>query len=143
MYRGEEKTVRATYHDLGEAAIHPNLCMLFSERQYRDRLYWLERQSRFQIVPLLFREDVEVEWTPVYSLSSGISKYLPTGYLYYGYPTPDDQFFYWADSNGCAAGNSVEEAILQGFLELDRARCGGALVVQQAAPPGVRPDKPR
>src|ERR1700761_7400224 len=26
--------------------------------------------------------------------------------------------FYAADSNGCAAGNTVQEAIVQGFLEL-------------------------
>lgn len=118
VYRGEEKSLRATYRDLGERAIHPNACMLFSKRQYQERMQWLARQSRFQVIPLPFREDVEVEWTPVYSLTSGVSKYVPTGYAYYGYPLKDEEFFYWADSNGNAAGNTIEEAILQGFLEL-------------------------
>src|SRR5205823_8998874 len=41
--------------------------------------------------------------------------------LYFGYPLDPDRAFCWADSNGCAAGNTREEAILQGFLE-DRLR---------------------
>jgi ribosomal protein S12 methylthiotransferase accessory factor len=45
-------------------------------------------------------------------------KYLPTSYCYYGYPNPEHEFFCWADSNGNAAGNTLEEAIYQGFLEL-------------------------
>ncbi len=44
-------------------------------------------------------------------------KYLPTAYCYFGYP-----LFYepdcWADTNGCAAGNTLEEATVQGFMEL-------------------------
>jgi ribosomal protein S12 methylthiotransferase accessory factor len=118
VYRGEEMTIRASYRELGAEAIHPHACMMFSEKQYENRLEWLARGSRFQVVPLPFREDAEVEWTPVQSLTLGVQKYLPTGYLYYGYPLRDEEFFYWADSNGNAAGNTLEEAMLQGFLEL-------------------------
>jgi oxazoline/thiazoline synthase len=118
VYRAEEKVIHASYRELGDLAIHPNMCMLFSERQYQERLFWLARNSRFQIVPLPFREDVVVDWTPIYSMTQGVSRYLPTGYLYYGYPMKEEEFFYWADSNGNAAGNTYEEAILQGFLEL-------------------------
>jgi thiazole/oxazole-forming peptide maturase SagD family component len=35
-----------------------------------------------------------------------------------GYPVADGPSFCWPDSNGNAAGNNLEEAILQGFLEL-------------------------
>ncbi len=42
-------------------------------------------------------------------------KYLPTSLLYFFYRGPAA---YLADSNGCAAGNTLEEAIVQGFLEL-------------------------
>lgn len=118
VYRGEEKKVRSSYRDLGDRAIHPNASMLFSERQYQERQLWLARNSRFQVVPLPFDENAAIDWTPVHSLTHGVSKYLPTGYLYYGYSVKDEEFFYWADSNGNAAGNTVEEAILQGFLEL-------------------------
>jgi ribosomal protein S12 methylthiotransferase accessory factor len=43
---------------------------------------------------------------------------LPTAFCYYDYPQPCEQTYCIACSNGCAAGNTLEEAILQGFLEL-------------------------
>ena len=43
---------------------------------------------------------------------------MPTALCYYSYPLPEDQHFCQADSNGSAAGNCLEEAILQGFMEL-------------------------
>jgi ribosomal protein S12 methylthiotransferase accessory factor len=45
-------------------------------------------------------------------------RYLPTAFCYYDYPQPDDYTYCIACSNGNAAGNTLEEAILQGFLEL-------------------------
>lgn len=118
IHRGDEPSIRARYRDLGERAIHPGYVLLFSERQYRERERWRARGSPYQIVPEPFREDVEIEWTPVYSMTLGTPRYLPTGYLYYGYPLQEGSFFYYADSNGNAAGNGIEEAIQQGFLEL-------------------------
>jgi ribosomal protein S12 methylthiotransferase accessory factor len=50
-------------------------------------------------------------------------KYLPTAYCYYNYPLPDDHRFCRGDSNGNAAGNTLEEAILQGFMELVERDC--------------------
>lgn len=45
-------------------------------------------------------------------------KYLPTDFCYYGYPGSRGAKFSYPDSNGNAAGNTIEEAILQGFMEL-------------------------
>ena len=118
VFRGDERRARARLADLDGLGIHPNACMLFSDTQYREREAWLARQSRFQIVPLPFAEDAEVDWTPVRSMLTGQTRYLPTGYLYYGHPDHDGDSYYWADSNGNAAGNTIEEAELQGFLEL-------------------------
>ena len=42
-------------------------------------------------------------------------KYLPTSISYFSYP---DRNQHPADSNGCAAGNTLGEGIVQGFLEL-------------------------
>jgi thiazole/oxazole-forming peptide maturase SagD family component len=92
--------------------------MLFSQRQFAERDRWNAKNSRFQVVPIAFDHDAEVEWTPVWSLTHKVFRYLPTGYLYFRYPHDPEKFFYWADSNGNAAGNTLEEAILQGFLEL-------------------------
>jgi len=42
-------------------------------------------------------------------------QYLPTSLLYFSTAALPPSY---ADSNGCAAGNTLEEAIVQGFLEL-------------------------
>jgi ribosomal protein S12 methylthiotransferase accessory factor len=117
-FHGDEPREKSSYRQLAATAIHPNACMLFSERQYRYRQECNARGSRFQVVPMPFDDGAELEWTRVWSLTNDQVKYLPTSYVYYGYPIPQDQFFCWADSNGNAAGNTLEEAILQGFMEL-------------------------
>ena len=76
----------------------------------------------FQKIPYLFDEDRKIDWTPVWSLTHQEFRYLPTAYCYFGYPKPPKPDC-WADSNGCAAGNTIEEAILQGFMELVERDC--------------------
>ena len=61
----------------------------------------------------------------MWSLTEQTHKYLPTAYCYYDYPLPKDHRFCGADSNGNAAGNTLEEAILQGFMELIERDCVG------------------
>jgi ribosomal protein S12 methylthiotransferase accessory factor len=118
VYQGYEIRKTATYKELGDGAIHPNRCTNYSEEQYRTRQEWNENcKSSFQRVAEPFEEDVAIEWTPVWSLTNETWKYVPTAYCYYGYRDLPKQYF-WADSNGAAAGNTKEEAILQGFMEL-------------------------
>ena len=118
VFQGDEIRTTGSYQQLEERAIHPNACMNFSHQQYQTRTEWnAQCQGWFQKVPEPFDEEREIDWTPVWSLTARDFKYLPTAYCYYGYPQsyqPDC----WADSNGCAAGNTIEEAILQGFMEL-------------------------
>ena len=104
--------------ELGGSALYLNDCLLFSERQYQERDLRNAGGSRFQFIPVPFTSDAEVEWSPVWSLTRREVRYLPTSFCYYGYPQPADQTYCMACSNGCAAGNILEEAILQGFLEL-------------------------
>lgn len=119
LFQGEEPRHKASYQSLGsEEAIHPASCLNFSLTQYTHGLKESPRFKRScQRVPALFDEAREIDWTPVWSLTHQKNRYLPTAYCYYNYPVPDP-IDCWADSNGCAAGNSLEEAILQGFLEL-------------------------
>lgn len=116
VFQGNERRTRSSYESLGDAAIHPNLCLQFSASQYAR--YLEEPATRFARIPRPFDEGAEIEWSPLWSLSGQTFKYLPTAYCYFEYKAPDDERFCWSDSNGCAAGNSPEEAILQGFLEL-------------------------
>lgn len=118
IYTGDEIKVRGKYSQMGESAIHPYACIHYSESQYRSRDEWNQQHHLIQWVPDPFDEEREIDWTPVWSLTHQIFKYLPTAYCYYGYPIPEDHYFCWPDTNGNAAGNTKEEAILQGFMEL-------------------------
>lgn len=118
VFQGYEPRQRGTYKEMGDRAIHPNACMHFSEEQYRTRAEWnASCPSAFQKVTEPFDEEREIEWTPVWSLTDQDWKFLPMAYCYYGYEMSELNYC-MADSNGCAAGNSKEEAILQGFMEL-------------------------
>lgn len=117
IYQGDEPMRVCSYRALGEEAIHPNACMRFSKRQYRDRDMTNAGIRLAQWIPEPFDEAKEIAWTPVWSLTHHTFKYLPTAYCYYGYP-PEKTPFCRADSNGNAAGNTLEEAILQGFMEV-------------------------
>nr|WP_202523794.1 TOMM precursor leader peptide-binding protein [Kitasatospora sp. SID7827] len=116
---GGEPRVRATLRELGDRALHPNTCQLYDERQFADRERWNADHSLYQYVTERFDPDVPVDWSPVWSLTRRREVLLPTALLYYG-PHPPGTGARWAraDSNGCAAGSSLEDAILQGFLEL-------------------------
>ena len=123
VFQGDEIRQKSSYQQLGDKAIHPNACMNFSQKQYNNRQEWNATcSSWFQKVPEPFDEEREIEWTPVWSLTHEDFKYLPTAYCYYGYPKPSKPDC-WANSNGCAAGNTIEEAILQGFMELVERDC--------------------
>jgi oxazoline/thiazoline synthase len=118
VFQGDEIRMKASYLALGDRAIHPNLCMNFSRKQYEDREEWNQRESDFNWIPQPFDEKREIEWTPLWSLTEERFKYVPTAYCYYAYPASEEHDFCRADSNGNAAGSTVEEAILQGFMEL-------------------------
>ncbi|MFC5685582.1 TOMM precursor leader peptide-binding protein [Amycolatopsis mediterranei] len=116
-FQGDELRIRGSYHELGEEAVHPNTCMLFADRQYAGRATWNPEHADFQRVGEPFDPAARVDWTPLWSLS-GRRRLLPTSYLYYGSPCDGAARGVRADSNGSAAGSSVEDAILQGALEL-------------------------
>lgn len=102
-----------------KGAVHPSACLLFSERQYEERAAWNPGRSRFQYVPERLDEDEteEIAWSGVWSLQTGLRRYLPSAMLYFAFRGPGSRYCR-ASSNGLAAGRNLEEAILQGFLEL-------------------------
>ncbi|MEU7040277.1 TOMM precursor leader peptide-binding protein [Streptomyces varsoviensis] len=118
-FHGDERVIRGTLRAMGEAAVHPDACQLYDPRQFAGRADWNAAHGLFQQVPEAFDERAEVDWTPVWSVTEGRRRLLPTAMLYYN--TPADMAgsrFFRADSNGAAAGASLEDAVLQGFLEL-------------------------
>jgi oxazoline/thiazoline synthase len=117
VYCGDEPTIAESYAGLGADAVHPNASMLFSERQFDERDRWNVKEILFQAVPERLDEQAELDWTPMWSLTEQRAKYVPSSLLFYTYPYRGPMYAL-ADSNGCAAGTSVEDAALQGFYEL-------------------------
>ncbi|WP_325159877.1 TOMM precursor leader peptide-binding protein [Actinophytocola sp.] len=117
-FTGEELRIRGSLRSLGEAAIAPNDVQLYHQTQYQNRKSWNAEHAAFQHVCEPFDERAYVDWTPVWSLTQRRHRLLPTGLLYFGAPVEQGHDYFFADSNGCAAGSSLEDAALQGLLEL-------------------------
>jgi ribosomal protein S12 methylthiotransferase accessory factor len=137
VFRGDEPRRRARLGELGGAAIPPGECLLFSERQYRERDARNRVGSCFSFIPAPFNPEAAVEWSPVWSLTRQEARYLPTAFCYYDYPLPEEGRFCLACSNGNAAGNTLEEAILQGFLEVVERDSVALWWYNRARRPGV------
>jgi ribosomal protein S12 methylthiotransferase accessory factor len=117
IFQGDEIRATRRFIDFPSGdAIRPNDVLLFSDAQLRQARGPMTDPDT-PPAPAPFDPSAELEWSPVWSLRDKQFRYLPTGLLYFFYKGPSA---YWthADSNGCAAGNTREEAIVQGFLEL-------------------------
>ena len=122
---GDEPRRRARWSEVGEIAVHPERLLLVSDRQYEQAAgqppieAWDRLLARFD-------ERHPIEWVPLVSLVSGETRWLPAAYCYFGYRDPEypGAPYATAYANGCAVGNTLEEAILQGLLELiERDAC--------------------
>jgi ribosomal protein S12 methylthiotransferase accessory factor len=114
IFQGDEIRTARRFSDFAPGeAILPNDVQLFSEAQIRTRHEPVLHDST--PVPDPIDPSAKIDWSPVWSLRDNRFKYLPTSFLYFFYSGPAA---FHTDSNGCAAGNTREEAIVQGFLEL-------------------------
>ena len=120
-WTGTEPRRLASFADLGDEAVHPGKVLGFSDHQYANRDTLNEGADGMHIIPQVFDENKTIEWTPAWSLTHNAPRWLPTRYCYYNYQAQGhegDHQFCFGDSNGCASGGTLEEAILQGMLEL-------------------------
>lgn len=116
IFQGDEIRVAKRFTDFpaGEA-IQPNDVMLFSDAQYGRDPEAITDSIEARTRPAPFDPNLKMDWSPVWSLRDQRFRYLPTSLMYFFYRGPGEIN---ADSNGCAAGNTLAEAIVQGFLEL-------------------------
>ncbi len=121
-FHGDEIRCLKRFMDFTEAgkseAIHPNEVQLFSDWQLDHADQINARGHPYNFVPARLAPDAEIDWSPVWSLTQDRHRYLPTSMLYGMLAEQRRDSDLKADSNGCAAGNTLEEAVLQGFLEL-------------------------
>jgi ribosomal protein S12 methylthiotransferase accessory factor len=118
VYQGDEIRTTRRFEDFpaGEAIL-PNDVLLFSDAQYEKGQVPAHDADDSQTIPARFDRSAKIEWSPVWSLRDERFRYLPTSLLYFYYRGIETCRIH-ADSNGCAAGNTREEAVVQGFLEL-------------------------
>jgi oxazoline/thiazoline synthase len=120
---GDEARRSARYDELAPDAVDPRELMLFSDAQYRAGTpvqQRLQRSPRSQQVPAPFDTRELLEWSPVWTLHGARLRWVPTQYCLDGSVVGSRQqpaCCRW-DSNGCAAGNTLAEATLQGLLEV-------------------------
>jgi oxazoline/thiazoline synthase len=118
-FQGDEIRVTRRFTDFPAGdAIHPNDVTLFSDAQYGREPIPTNSPTEAPTMLMPFDRSAEIEWSPAWSLRDEQFRYLPTSLLYFFYKGPGWLQVPPADSNGCAAGNTLEEAIVQGFLEL-------------------------
>jgi ribosomal protein S12 methylthiotransferase accessory factor len=116
IFQGDEIRVMRRFADFPAGdAIAPNDVMLFSDAQFAQDRAAIADPIEARTLPDRFDRSARIDWSPVWSLRDRRFRYLPTSLLYFFYRGPGEIN---ADSNGCAAGNTLAEAIVQGFFEL-------------------------
>ncbi|WP_437639181.1 TOMM precursor leader peptide-binding protein [Sorangium sp. So ce854] len=138
VFQGDEPLIRARRAELGAAAIHPHDLQNFSDAQYSGRrAAGAAAEHPRHAAPLPFREDTAIDWAPAWSLTRDARRFLPAAYCYLHLPVPPEERFAAPSPSGHAAGNCLEEAILQGFLELVERDAVALWWYNRAARPAV------
>lgn len=116
-WRGDEYVVHARMADL-EGAIHPHDIQLFSASQLTSPMAGEAPAHRFHYIPQAFDVETVHAWVPLRGLVDDTQQaWMPASLAYLGAPRSSPGGVRGC-SNGVAAGNTVDEALLQGLLEL-------------------------
>jgi ribosomal protein S12 methylthiotransferase accessory factor len=99
-------------------AILPSELTNFSEAQEREGTAVPRDMNRRHRVPQRLEANVAIDWAPAFALGRGERRYVPLAYCYAEAPAEAGTAFCDPCGNGAAAGTCLEEAILQGLLEL-------------------------
>ena len=110
---------------------------MFSDCQYAHRDEWNRREGDYNFVPQRFDPARRVAWTELRSLTHDGPRYLPAAFCYYNAPMEEGHDFCRPDSNGNAAGDSLDEAILAGIFEVVERDAAAIWWYNQALRPGV------
>jgi len=113
MYDGTEAFRFSKVADLDAPALLPQQLKQYSSQQLVSFQQNPHELLSIEELPA----DQALRWTLSHSLISHQKYYIPFTYCHSNTPFEDERYVRF-DSNGCAVGNVIEEAILQGFLEL-------------------------
>jgi oxazoline/thiazoline synthase len=108
-----------TYEEMADECLPPEELLLFSKTQYAQRELWNSQASPYHWVPECFDPKANFSWTQLNSLTSPSRiKYVPSSYCYLNLVDEKEALVFPGNSNGCATGNRLEEAIVFALLEL-------------------------
>lgn len=136
-WRGCETARFCSAEELGDPAVPIESCLLFSDCQYAHRDEWNRREGDYNFVPQRFDRARRVAWTELGSLTHDRPRYLPAAFCYYNVPMEEDHDFCRSDSNGNAAGDSLQGAILAGIFEVVERDAAAIWWYNQALRSGV------
>lgn len=118
QYQGDEFWQKACPELLDARFYAPNQLVQFSERQYQHFSQNEQNIEKSKFATKPYKSTMALHWVPTWSVTYQERVYVPFNYGFANTPFEQDaQYIRW-NSNGCAAGNTVEEAILQGLFEL-------------------------
>lgn len=117
-------SILASYDEIREDAIHPDLLQNYSAKQFENRKEINARGHKFVQIAEPFENKQKRHWSKIWSMTEKKYKWIPKSYFTYNFENSKFDPSVRGDSNGCASGNTLEEAILQGFFELvERDQC--------------------
>jgi len=117
QFQGDEEWKKSLPEELEAKYYLPQQLVPMSENQYQQFALKNYTVNETKYAVQKYASDQPLHWAKTWSLTYHEQVYLPFTYCFGNAPFEDDQFIHW-NSNGCAAGNNLEEAVLQGFLEL-------------------------
>lgn len=119
LYQGDEPRQYRRQADLTEPSYGFDALQGFSARQRarRNEINQATSDPRKQI-PLGFDRHSRIDWTPAWSLSRERRVWVPLGYCFAETPVDSGSVYGIHNPNGSAAGSHLDEAMLQGLLEL-------------------------
>lgn len=116
FFRGDEPTAVHTPQGLNNRYYSFQDLIPFSSRQYEQFNLADNPNSKLKQAVRYYRDE-PIHWVDCWSLTQQETVSLPATFCFAGTPFPDEEYGKWS-SNGCATGHTLEEAILQGLLEL-------------------------
>jgi oxazoline/thiazoline synthase len=118
VYQGDEARLRASTLALGDQALPLAELLNFSEEQYRTRDVVGKAADVRASIPEPLDPATEIDWAYGWSLTRNERRYVPFTFCYSEAPPESGTAYCQANGNGVAAGTCLEEALLQGLLEL-------------------------
>jgi oxazoline/thiazoline synthase len=113
-YRGDEPILQSTLQEIGVQAVSPPSIQHFTQ----DQLENPHATRSLGPTPGIFDANKITDWLPAWSLRWNERRFVPADAVLLQQPKNTRERVAVFESNGLSAGNTKEEAILQGLLEL-------------------------